>query len=124
MIEITRPQIIRDSFQRFSVGSHECSRACLEVHRKLRIKCLSLIISSRVSIAGCENDWFAIKSPVIESLNSEEFVDFDSILEPVHVQFIDPANEEVIEQWSLNFNPSDTYVELDHVHQHAVVLLR
>lgn len=123
MIEITRPQIIRDPFQRFSVGSHECSRACLEVHRKLRIKCLSLIISARVSIAGSENDWFAIKSRVIESL-LEESADFDSILEPVHVQFIDSASAEVVEQWSLTFNPPDTYVELDHVHQHAVVLLR
>src|SRR6202022_4230934 len=58
------------------------------------------------------------------SLVPEESGEFDSILALVHVQFIDSMNEEVVEQWSLTFNPSDTYVELDHVYQHAVVLLR
>src|SRR3984885_10080729 len=126
IIDVRGSRIVRDPFERLSLGSHECSGACLEVHRRLRIKCLSLIISCIVSssIAGCENGWFAIKSPVIGSLIPEGSVDLDSILEPVHVQFIDSAREEVVEQWSLTFDPSDTNLELDDAHQQDVVLLR
>ena len=118
-LEIGGPQIIKDPFQRFSVGRHECSRACLEMQRKLRIKCLSMIITSRIPIVGCENDWFAIKSPVIDSLMSEKYEDLDSILQSIHVQFIDEVREEVVEQWSLIFNPFNTYIELEDVQQHA-----
>ena len=126
IIDVRGSRIVRDPFQRLSVGSHECSGGCLEVHRRLRIKCLSLIISCRVSssMGGCEDGWFAIKSPVIGSLIPEGSVDLDSILEPVHVQFIDSAREEVVEEWSLTFDPSDTHIELDDAHQGGVVLLR
>src|ERR1700733_12922943 len=126
IIDVRGSLIVRDPFQRLSVGSHECSGACLEVHRRLRIKCLSLIISCRISssMGGCEDGWFAIKSPVIGSLIPGGSVDLDSILEPVHVQFIDSAREEVVEQWSLTFDPSDTHTELDDAHQRGVVLLR
>src|SRR3984885_8106065 len=70
IIDVRGSRIVRDPFQRLSVGSHECSGACLEVHRRLRIKCLSLLLSCRVSssIAGCEDGWFEIKSRVIGSL--------------------------------------------------------
>src|ERR1700733_8051483 len=49
LIDVRGSRIVRDPFQRLSIGSHEWSGACLEVHLRLRMKCLSLIISSRVS---------------------------------------------------------------------------
>lgn len=113
---------LTDSYTLLSVGSHECSRHCLDLHSQFVAKCLALIIMSRISVhQGVEdNYWFNLRSPMPEFLTRAGF----DMKQPQHVAFIDPKSGAVVEQWAIASAESDGYVDLEHVFKQAVLLVR
>lgn len=113
---------LTDSYALLSVGSHECSRHCLDLHSQFIAKCLALIIMSRISMPqGSEdNYWFNLRSAMPEFLTRASL----DMKQSQHVAFIDPRSGTIVEQWGIVSTASDFYVDLEHVFKQAVLLVR